>query len=78
MTKYYKFKIKKMYSGTNNNQLIRNKIEIIIKNFRCSLKKILKNNKNIEISKNILLDYYKIIIDNISNKALTIYLLHII
>ena len=78
MNKYYKFKIKKMNLGKNNNQLLRKKIEIIIKNIRCSLKEILKNNKNIEISKNILLDYYKIIIDNISNKALTIYLLHII
>ena len=67
-----------MNSSNNNNQLLRNKIEIIIKSIRNLSKELLKENKNIEISKNILLDYYKLTSDIISNKTLTIYLLHII
>ena len=67
-----------MNSCNYNNQLLREKIETIIKNIRNSSKKLLKDNKSIEISKNILLDYYKLIEDVIPNKTLTIYLLHII
>lgn len=62
----------------NNNQLLKKKLEIIIKNIRNSSKELLKKNKKIEISKNILFDYYKLIKEIISNKTLTIYLLHII
>ena len=65
--------------NTDRKLLIRKALEAIIKNIRNSAKKSLLKNNNVEIiSKNILLDYYNLITENISNQASTIYLLHII
>lgn len=65
--------------NTDRKLLIRKALEAIIKNIRNSAKKSLLKNNNVEIiSKNILLDYYNLITENISNQKSTIYLLHII
>ena len=58
--------------------LIKRNIESIIKNIRNLLNNSLKKNQSIEISKNILLDYYNLITSLISNQPSTVYLLHII
>ena len=60
---------------TNKKLIICKKLETIIKNIRNSVKE-LENDKNIEISKDLLLDYYNLIKNNISNQSLTIYILH--
>ena len=62
--------------NSDKKLLIRNNLENIIKNIRNS--SIEQKNKQVELSKNILLDYYDLITNIISNKPLTIYLLHLI
>ena len=58
--------------------LIKKNMETIINNIRNLLKNALKKSQNLEISKNILLDYYNLLTSIISNQSSTIYLLHII
>ena len=58
--------------------LTKKSLESLIKRIRISIKDSLKHKKNVNIPKNILLDYYNIITDTISDQNLTIYLLHII
>ena len=58
--------------------LIKKNIENIIKNIRNLTLKSTEKNKNIEIPKKILLEYYNLITNIIYNQSLTIYLLHII
>ena len=56
--------------------LIKKSIETIIKNIRYSVKDSEENAENIEIPKDVLLDYYNLITNTISDQNLTIYILH--
>jgi hypothetical protein len=56
--------------------LIKKSIETIIKNIRYSVKDSEENAENIEIPKDVLLDYYNLITNTISDQTLTIYILH--
>ena len=58
--------------------LVKKNIESIISNIRSSSIEYLDKNNVTEIPKNILLEYYNLITNIISNQSLTIYLLHII
>ena len=60
----------------NKKPIITKQLENIIKKIRCSVKELEENDENIEISKDLLLDYYNLITNNISNQNLTIYILH--
>ena len=60
----------------NKKPIITKQLENIIKKIRCSVKELEENDENIEISKDLLLDYYNLLINNISNQNLTIYILH--
>ncbi len=62
--------------NSDKKLLIKNNLENIINNIRDS--SIELENKKIELSRNILLDYYNLITKIISTKPLTIYLLHLI
>ena len=62
--------------NSDKKLLIKNNLENIINNIRDS--SIELENKKIELSRNILLDYYNLITNIISTKPLTIYLLHLI
>ena len=64
--------------NSDKKLLTKKSLETLIKTIRTSIKESLKRKKNIEIPKNILLDYYNIITDIISDQNQTIYLLHII
>ena len=64
--------------NSDKKLLTKKSFETLIKTIRSSIKESLKRKKNIEIPKNILLDYYNIITDTISDQNQTIYLLHII
>ena len=58
--------------------LVKNNIENIIKNIRISSKESIKKNKKVELIKSVLIDYYNLITKYISNKELTVYILHVI
>ena len=61
----------------NNKKLILSKkLDTLIKNIRYSVKELEENEENIEISKDLILDYYNLITNNITNQNLTIYILH--
>ena len=56
--------------------LVKKEIENIVDKIHISSLELLENNKKLEISKNILLDYYNLITNIISDESLTNYLLH--
>ena len=58
--------------------LVKINIENIIKNIRISSKESIKKNKKVELIKSVLIDYYNLITKYISNKELTVYILHVI
>ena len=64
--------------NSENKLLIRNSFDNIIKNIRNSTNESYLKNNPVEISHNILMDYYSLITNNISDYNLTIYILHLI
>ncbi len=58
--------------------LIKNSLENIIKNIRNSTNELNSNNNQIELNHHILLEYYNLITNNITDTNITIYILHLI
>ena len=64
--------------NSENKLLIKNSLDNIIKNIRNSANELYQKNNPIELSHNILMDYYSLITNNISDYNITIYILHLI
>ena len=64
--------------NSENKLLIKNSLDNIINNIRNSTKELNIQNNSIELSHNILIDYYSLITNNISDYNATIYILHLI
>ena len=64
--------------NSENKLLIKNSLDNIIKNIRNSANELYLKNNPIELSHNILMDYYSLITNNISDYNITIYILHLI
>jgi len=64
--------------NSDNNLFIKNTIENIINNIKSSINELNFKNSQIELSHHILLEYYNLITNNISDQKATIYILHII
>ena len=64
--------------NSENKLLIKNSLDNIIKNIRNSTNELYLKNNQIELSHNILIDYYSLITNNISDYNATIYILHLI
>ena len=64
--------------NSENKMLIKSKLDNIIKNIRNNSNELYLKNNQIELSHHILLDYYNLITNNIYDKNITIYILHLI
>ena len=64
--------------NSENMLLIKNSLDNIIKNIRNSTNELYLKNNQIELTHNILMDYYSLITNNISDYNITIYILHLI
>ena len=64
--------------NSDNNLFIKNTIENIINNIKSSINELNFKNSQFELSHHILLEYYNLITNNISDQKATIYILHII
>ena len=64
--------------NSDSNLYIKNSIENIINNIKSSINELNFKNGQIELSHHILLEYYNLITNNISDQNTTIYILHLI
>ena len=64
--------------NTDNKLLIKNSLENIIKNIRNSSNELFSKNNQVELNHDVLMDYYSLITDNITEPNITIYILHLI
>ena len=64
--------------NSDNKLFIKNSIENIINNIKSSINELNFKNIQIELNHHILLEYYNLITNNISDQNTTIYILHII
>jgi hypothetical protein len=64
--------------NSENKLFIKNNIENIINNIKSSINELNFKNTQIELSHHILLEYYNLITNNITDQDTTIYILHII
>ena len=64
--------------NSNKSLLIKNCLDNIIKNVRNQTNELFLKNGKIELSHHILLEYYNLITNNITDKNIIIYILHLI
>jgi len=64
--------------NSENKWLIKNSLDNIINNVRNSTNELYLENNPIELSHNIIMDYYSLITNNFSDYNITIYILHLI
>ena len=61
-----------------NSLLIKTDIENVMKNIKKNANELNNQNEKIKLNSNILFDYYNLITNNINDKNITIYILHLI
>ena len=64
--------------NTDDKLLIKSSLENIIKNIRNSSNELFSKNNQVELNHDVLMDYYSLITDNITEPNITIYILHLI
>ena len=64
--------------NADDKLLIKNSLDNIIKNIRNTTNDLFLKNNQVELSHHILLDYYNLITNNITEQNTTIYILHLI
>ena len=64
--------------NTDDKLLIKSNLENIIKNIRNSSNELFSKSNQVELNHDVLMDYYSLITDNITEPNITIYILHLI